>query len=195
MRLERSPAMLGLRGLLNYLTLLFLIIPSSFSLTPPIPNARIEQLTLPSGFLDGLSNSTVAVRMANQTLSGGREIACYTTPSEGHRLIKYMDCYSDMARGLLLGDDVMDRERIRKQNLPFSWNAGTCMIILSDKTGVFGTLQKVEIAHVAALITRVCVTHNEEPLGGFTSLGDRNQFTLTVYGRKYGGPPVVEAKT
>lgn len=184
MRSRKLPTMICLLGHLT----LFLMVSLSLSASPPAPDAQFEAVTLTDGIPDGLPNPSSLVQYANHTVSAGREIACFLQPHPPQRhlrLISYTDCYAGMARGLLLGDDVMYPLRWTKDKLPTTWAVGTCMIILDEKDGAPGRLQRAEIAHVAALVTRICVTHNDDPLGGQTSIGDRNQFTVTVYGRQW----------
>lgn len=99
-----------------------------------------------------------------------------------------MDCYSAMARGLLLGNDVMERTTFTAYGKPFSWNGGSCMIIIDQKSAFAPGIQKAEIAHIASLVTRLCVRHNPnsgEPFGGQMVMGESDAYTLTVYGREW----------
>ncbi|KAL8760690.1 MAG: hypothetical protein Q9184_003137 [Pyrenodesmia sp. 2 TL-2023] len=173
---------------LRYLVLLLLNFSPATSATPPAPDARISQVRLPINTPDGRAGSTVEVHLANQTLSGGRAVSCFKQKEKHEeRLswIKEMHCYTSMARGLLLGDDVMERKVWTTPGRPFSWNSGTCMIILDQKGDVTPGIQEAEIAHVASLITRICVVKNVEgePLGGQASIGIGNAYSVTVWGR------------
>ncbi|KAI4140590.1 MAG: hypothetical protein L6R39_005737 [Caloplaca ligustica] len=168
--------------------LLLLNISFAVAVTSPAPDARISQINLPSNIPDGLARSPVEVHLANQTLSAGREIACFIQhkpPREQLHWISDMDCFGDMARGLLLGDDVMERKKFTLYGRPFSWNAGTCMIIIDQSGAAAPGIQKAEIAHIAALVTRICVSYSleDEPLGGQALMGDGDAYRLTVYGR------------
>ncbi|KAL8924779.1 MAG: hypothetical protein Q9208_003869 [Pyrenodesmia sp. 3 TL-2023] len=177
---------------LRYLTLLLLNISPATSATPSAPDAQIGQVRLPINTPDGRAGSPVKVHLANQTLSGGRAVACFKQrEKQEERLwwINVMDCYSSMARGLLLGDDVMLRKDWTEPGRPYSWNAGSCMIILDQKGNVAPGIQEAEIAHVASVITRICVLKSMEgePLGGQASIGIGNAYSVTVWGRDYGG--------
>ncbi|KAL8644901.1 MAG: hypothetical protein Q9210_007014 [Variospora velana] len=174
------------------LALFLLNISSATSATIAAQDGPISQDTLPSNIAGGLFNAPAEVRIANGTLLAGRTIACFIQ-KEAHekRLfwITYMDCYSAMARGLLVGDDVMERKIFTTGNKPFSWNGGSCMIIIDQKGTAAPRIQKAEIAHYASLVTRLCVRHSPEgePLGGQMAMGERDAYTLTVYGREW--PP------
>ncbi|KAL8933150.1 MAG: hypothetical protein Q9216_006497 [Gyalolechia sp. 2 TL-2023] len=173
---------------LSVVLTLLLIVHFTITANPSVPDAQKERVTLPTGLADGPSTSTVAVQIANQTLTAGRKVSCFVQrkPSEEQiRPIKFMDCYAGTARGLLLGDDVMLPTRWKEDMVPFAWNAGTCSIILDEPSKTPGNLQKAEIAHFTAIITKVCVTNNMEPLGGQMFIGNRDQFALTVWGRKW----------
>lgn len=175
---------------LCYLTLLFVNISFAVSATPPALDAQVSQVNLPSNVPGGPVNSSIAVQIANQTVSAGRQIACFIQKEKHEeRLwwIKYMDCYSSMARGILLGDDTMLRKIWTEYEKPGSWNSGTCMIILDQKGAAAPGIQKAEIAHVASTVTRFCVRQSpdREPLGGQTSIGERDAYTLTVFGREW----------
>lgn len=166
------------------------IIPSTISANPPAPDAQIQQLTLPTGLPDGLSSSSVAVQVVRQNITAGHDIACFLQrkpPEEQLRKIDFMDCYAGIARSVLLGDDVMVPTRWTDNMIPFAWNAASCCIILDKPKPAPADLEKAEVAHYAALIARVCVKNNKEPLGGQMVVGARNQFTLTLWGRKW--PP------
>lgn len=178
--------------LLRYLTLLFLNISSAASATPPVPDAQISQVRLPINTPDGRAGFPVEVHLSNQTLLGGRLVSCFKQAKKHEeRLwwIKGMDCYSGMARGLLLGDDVMLRKVWTEPGRPYSWNSGTCMIILDQRGDVAPGIQKAEIAHFASLITRICVVNNMEgePLGGQIHIGIGDAYSVTVWGRDRGG--------
>ncbi|KAI4191557.1 MAG: hypothetical protein LQ346_004744 [Caloplaca aetnensis] len=179
---------------LRSLTLLLLNISLALSATPPPPDTQISRVRLPINTPGvGLASPPIEVHTTNHTLSDGRAIACFRQrPKHEERLwwIREMDCYSSMARGLLLGDDVMQPKDWTEPGRPYSWNSGTCMIILDQKDADAAPgIQEAEVAHVAAVITRICVTKKAlgEPLGGQTLVGIRDAYTLTVWGRDWGG--------
>ncbi|KAL9001892.1 MAG: hypothetical protein Q9188_005152 [Gyalolechia gomerana] len=169
---------------------LLLIVPFTITANPPVLDAQIEQVTLPAGLADDLSSSSVAVRIENQTVTAGRKIACFMQKKplkDQLHQINFMDCYWGMARGLLLGDDVMAPTRWNKDMVPFAWSTGSCSIILDEPSQTPGSLRKAEIAHFTAIITKICVKNNPVPLGGQMFIGEGDQFSLTVWGRKW--PP------
>lgn len=89
-----------------------------------------------------------------------------------------------MARAVLLGDGVMDRGRWIPRSVPFTYTAGSCVIILdSDDNDTVDYFSEAEIAHAAAMITFPCVANNDLPLGGRTHIGGRGVYTVTVFGR------------
>ncbi|KAL8694806.1 MAG: hypothetical protein Q9224_003499 [Gallowayella concinna] len=177
-----------LRLLLCLALSLVLHIPEAWSANLPAPKPHLQRINLPPGFKDLPFNlSDAAVGIADPTLLNGIPPICLPQrpkPLLPFFLIKALDCYRTMARGLLLGDDVMDRRRWARINTPFTWNAGTCMIIVDsrDETAL-DYFSDAEIAHVAASIALPCVANNDEPLGGRASIGIRGDFTVTVYGR------------
>lgn len=167
---------------------LLLTVHHTIAANPPAPNAQIQQVNLPTGLADDLFNSSVAVNLANQTVTGGRPIACFLPrkpPEEQLRQIRFMDCYGGMARSILLGDDVMIPTRWTDSMIPFAWNAGSCCIVLDKTKPGPANLPKAEIAHYAAIMTKICVKNNEDPLGGQMTIGSRDQFTVTLWGRKW----------
>ncbi|KAL8902754.1 MAG: hypothetical protein Q9207_004407 [Kuettlingeria erythrocarpa] len=179
---------------LRSLALLLLNISLALSATPPPRDTQISRVRLPINTPGaGLGSPPTKVHTTNHTLSDSRAIACFRQrPKHEERLwwIREMDCYSSMARGLLLGDDVMEAKVWTEPRRPYSWNSGTCMIILDQKDdGAPPGIQEAEVAHVAALITRFCVAEKVlgEPLGGQTFVGDGDEYTLTVWGRDWGG--------
>lgn len=174
----------------SYFILLLFKVSFTVSATQPASDTQIQQVNLPTtSVLDGLANSSVAVQVVNQIVSDGRDVACFVQrklPRERLRHIDYMDCYFDMARGLLVGDDVMMPKRYTEHGRPFAWNAGTCMIIIDQIGADAPLIQTAEIAHIAALVTRFCVVRKVqgEPLGGQTIMGEGDAYTLSVYGRR-----------
>ena len=118
-------------------------------------------------------------------------VACFeksTRSTVVPKLIKYMDCYSGIARAMLLGEDVMERKRWSNNNTPFAWNAGSCLFILDpgDEKGP-DDISMAEIAHVAAQVTLFCVTTREEDerYGGQAEIGSSGHYSLNVLGRKW----------
>ncbi|KAL8684183.1 MAG: hypothetical protein Q9218_008387, partial [Villophora microphyllina] len=127
-----------MRPLIYFLTLLAYHISFTISATPPpnTQNLEIEQVRSPPG----LPEPSVYTTSQNDTttLDAGVYITCFdhSTPSTvPFKPIRYMDCYSDMARGPLLGDGVMVHKRWARPDLPFAYNAGTCMLIVDTREG------------------------------------------------------------
>ncbi|KAL8699710.1 MAG: hypothetical protein Q9201_005852 [Fulgogasparrea decipioides] len=172
---------------LCYLKLLLLDIFFALSTSPS--NADL-QVRSPTGLSDVPFNlSALAVQPTNISVAAGRPIACFDEPSRAHeplKIVKFMDCYTDVARGLLLGDEVMIRQIWTRVRLPFSWNAGTCQVILdAEDLSAWDYIQPAEIAHVASMITYFCVIAQEPHLayGGVASIGNKGEFRVVVLGR------------
>ncbi|KAL8928135.1 MAG: hypothetical protein Q9172_001045 [Xanthocarpia lactea] len=159
------------------------------SATPPAKVPQLQRNNLPSGVPGLPSNfSRSTAQIANISLYEGKQIGCFRQrikPLTPLHPVGLMDCYTNMARAVLLGDLVMDRRRWSKNNTPYTYSAGSCLIILDfdDETAV-DYFSEAEIAHLAAIITFPCVAHNDEPLGGRTRIGAKGEFTVTVFGRK-----------
>ncbi|KAI4241384.1 MAG: hypothetical protein L6R40_004560 [Gallowayella cf. fulva] len=174
-------------GVLGYLVSL-LHISSTSSATPPATNMQLQRLRSSIDLPDHPSNiSHAAINISSTTLYDGRPIECFAQrkrPLSPLRTAIPMDCYATMARALLIGDDVMNRQRWTRDRVPSSWIAGTCLIILdSNDMTIVDDFSKAEIAHLAAAIAYPCVAENPLPLGGRTIIGERGQFTVTVFGR------------
>ncbi|KAL8843947.1 MAG: hypothetical protein Q9205_002849 [Flavoplaca limonia] len=167
----------------------FLNISSIMTANSPATNPQLPQPGLPLGIPDVSSNNSYATeQFASMTSYGGRPIGCFAQrrpPLEPLKTVKAMDCYTDIARGLLLGDGVMDRDRWAGYIVPFTYTAASCLIILdsNDKREV-DYFSEAEIAHAAAMITFPCVANNDEPLGGRTHIGAKGVYTVTVFGRE-----------
>lgn len=167
---------------------LLLNISFTLSATPPAGNPKLPRVDLPIGIPDLPSNiSDATVQFANTTSYGGRPIGCFAQrrlPLAPLDTIKTMDCYTNMARALLLGDGVMDRGRWTSRSVPFTYYAGSCVIVLdSDEYNAVDYFSEAEIAHAAAMITFPCVANNDLPLGGRTHIGGRGVYTVSVFGR------------
>ncbi|KAL8726364.1 MAG: hypothetical protein Q9166_006771 [cf. Caloplaca sp. 2 TL-2023] len=174
---------------LEYLMLLLPNLSLSIAISPPATDPQMQQINLPTGPSNLPSNiSDAPVQFANTTMYGGRPIGCFAQrkpPLPPLPTISPMDCYTNMARALLLGDDVMDRRIWTRYNVPFSYSARSCLIILdSEDMTVVDHFSEAEIAHLAAVITFPCVENNDVPLGGRTHIGDKGEFTVTVFGRR-----------
>ncbi|KAL8869488.1 MAG: hypothetical protein Q9174_004239 [Haloplaca sp. 1 TL-2023] len=134
---------------------------------------------------------TNVTQIFNETGPLDFSLACFeksTRSTVELRLVRFMDCYSGIARAMLLGDDVMERKRWGEGNTPFSWNAGSCMFVLDPGDGkASDIISKAEIAHVAAQLTLFCVTRRQEDerLGGQAEIGSSGHFSLNVLGRKW----------
>ncbi|KAI4230937.1 MAG: hypothetical protein LQ352_008422, partial [Teloschistes flavicans] len=119
--------------------LLSLLLRIALSITPPSGILSIEQAISPPGLPEASLYNASLQNGNNDTihhLSDGSLVVCFH-PSHPTslplRLIRYIDCYMDMARGLLIGDEVMIRKRWARPNIPYSYNAGTCMIVVSSE--------------------------------------------------------------
>ncbi|KAI4195747.1 MAG: hypothetical protein LQ350_007028 [Teloschistes chrysophthalmus] len=174
--------------LLNLLLLLLLQHHVAFAITPPSASLTIEQQTISPAHLPdpSLYNTNTT------TTTAGDLVTCYHPDNPSSiplRPIRYIDCYTDVARGLLLGDEVMVRKRWARPNLPFAYNAGTCMIVVSSEEdpGAVGWFQMAEVAHVASIVTLYCVTNRKpgEAVGGHMPVGPGRVFRVTVLGRKF----------
>ncbi|KAI4089619.1 MAG: hypothetical protein LQ339_008525 [Xanthoria mediterranea] len=182
------PGELGM--MLQFFACLVLLLNISFALsaTPPARKPQLPRIDSPMRIPDLPSNiSDATLQFANITSYGGRPIGCFAQrkpPLTPLHLVDSMDCYTDMARALLLGDGVMDRGRWTGRSVPFSYAAGTCLIILdSDDYTAVDYFSEAEIAHAAAMITFPCVANNDLPLGGRMHIGVRGVYTVTVFGR------------
>ena len=174
--------------LFGYLVLLFKI-SFAVSATPPPKVPQLQRNNLSLGIPGLPSNfSRATAQIANASLYEGKQIGCFRQrrkPLTPLHPVGLMDCYTNMARAVLLGDLVMDRQRWSKYNTPFTYSAGSCLIILdSDDETAVDYFSEAEIAHLAATITFPCVQNNDEPLGGRTHIGAKGQFTVTVFGRE-----------
>ena len=157
--------------------------------TAPAKTPQSPPVDTPIDIPDRPSNiSDAAVQHANITSYGGRQIGCFAQRGPGLKqleTVRAMDCYTNMARGLLLGDGVMERGIWSAANLPFVYTAASCAIILDAVApDAIDYFSEAEIAHAAATIAFPCIANNDDPLGGRTHVGGRGVFTVTIFGRK-----------
>lgn len=176
---------------LCYLALLLINIAFTISASPPDAALQVEQVSLPTSPPAIPFNLSTAVQTTNGSEVVGLAIGCFGKDTIKHKTfipIRYMDCYTGIARALLLGDDVMVPERWTKARLPYAWKAGSCQIILdAEDERAVGDIQMAEIAHVASMVTLYCVTDRDGPkaLGGQAPIGSEGQFMVTLFGRKW----------
>ncbi|KAL8723519.1 MAG: hypothetical protein Q9181_007270 [Wetmoreana brouardii] len=169
--------------------MLLLNISFALSARPSNADLQVEQTRSPTGFSDVPFNlSALTLQPTNISVAAGRPIACFDDPSkhEPLKLLRFMDCYGVVARGLLLGDEVMVRQRWTRVRLPFAWKAGTCQVILdAEELSAWDDIQLAEIAHVASMVTYACVTTQgkQSAFGGLAPVGDKGEFKVLILGR------------